>query len=114
LLSSWKQEFRPSLLHCQFEACHGVSLAFSRVDLMLKSRWPTQNECNGIFVGCLFVCLFVLFCFCFLSPIALLGPFVSYCSFPHTFLFLILCVSWFVCFGEREKRYGVGWMGGMK
>ena len=28
---SWKQRFRPSLLNCQFEACHGVSLAFSNL-----------------------------------------------------------------------------------
>ena len=27
LPSSWKQRFRPSLLNCQFEACHGVSLS---------------------------------------------------------------------------------------
>ena len=26
---SWKQRFRPSLLNCQLEACHAVSLAFS-------------------------------------------------------------------------------------
>ena len=28
LPSSWKQRFRPSLLNCQLEACHGTSLAF--------------------------------------------------------------------------------------
>ena len=29
LPSSWKQRFRPSLLNCQFEACHGMGLDFS-------------------------------------------------------------------------------------
>ena len=28
LPSSWRQRSGPSLLNCQFEACHGVSLAF--------------------------------------------------------------------------------------
>ena len=30
LPSSWKQRFKASLLNCQFEACHGISLAFSK------------------------------------------------------------------------------------
>ena len=45
LPSSWKQRFRPSLLNCQFEACHGISLAFSYWSkLPSKSLlWPQTN-----------------------------------------------------------------------
>ena len=43
LPSSWKQRFRPSLLNCQFEACHGISLA----SIGLLSTYQSDLEFHG-------------------------------------------------------------------
>jgi hypothetical protein len=50
LPSSWRQRFRPRLLNCQSEACHGISRAFSHPSgllpfltfssFLLPSFWP--------------------------------------------------------------------------
>ena len=50
LPSSWKPRFRPRLLDCQFEACHGISLAFSipphPVLLNFGYNWNNVNQLN--------------------------------------------------------------------
>ena len=50
LPSSWKQRSRPSLLNCQFEACHGVSLSQSSHGRVRHCMCMCRDEYNSAFL----------------------------------------------------------------
>lgn len=73
-----KTQLSPVKSHCAYKS-------HFRVGAMPSSRWLTQNQLSGIFVGLLF-------------PIALYGTFLSHWSFMVSdFVFMVLCVHVCVC-----------------
>lgn len=67
----------------------------------------------GIHCVCVYICMYIfshafyLFCFFFpLSSVLLL--------FVSVFCFAMVCLSfyWFICLLKKERRCGVGWVGG--
>lgn len=111
---------------------HWVHTIHSRAGFMPKSKWPTQNELNGISGSFFFLFCFVVWAFFKTWLVCCLHIWVSdfvlpwilfvcvslcICAYHIFSLFFCLFISGlfvllFACFLKKEKKKAWSWMGG--